>query len=205
MLIIMKKVSIIIAFLLAGLLFAEETDQVTVELKFVEIDDSDYDVIKAELEAGKLRKEFEGLNMSAVTPGFWEKIESFPGSDVLSAPKITSLVGQACSITVGSDFIYAEEFLENGDPAGLMQKKFVGIRTELTPYPSKKGIALELSVEFSKRAGETPVPHGTVPIFSTKTITTRVILPENVPAMIGGFSTDGRKTLIICQAKKTQK
>ncbi|MDE0820872.1 MAG: hypothetical protein OSA95_07105, partial [Opitutales bacterium] len=84
-------------------------------------------------------------------------------------------------------------------------KKFVGIRAELTPSPSKKGIALELSVEFSKRAGETPVPHGTVPIFSTKTITTRVILPENVPAMIGGFSADGRKTLIICQAKKTQK
>jgi hypothetical protein len=101
--------------------------------------------------------------------------------------------------------VYAEEFLENGDPAGLMQKKFVGIRAELTSSPSKRGIALELSVEFSKRAGETPVPHGTVPTFSTKTITTRVILPENVPAMIGGFSADGRKTLIICQAKKTQK
>jgi hypothetical protein len=201
----MIKVPVFIAFLLGGLLFGEEVDQVTVQLKFVEIDDSDYDVVKAELEAGKLRKEFEGLNMSAVTPGFWEKIESFPGSDVLSAPKVTSLVGRACAVAVGSDLVYAEEFLENGDPAGLMQKKFVGIRAELTSSPSKRGIALELSVEFSKRAGETPVPHGTVPIFSTKTITTRVILPENVPAMIGGFSADGRKTLIICQAKKTLK
>ena len=155
--------------------------------------------------AGKLRKDFEGLNMSVVTPGFWEKIESFPGSDVLSTPKVTSLVGTACAIVVGSDLVYAEEFLESGEPVGLMQKFFVGIRAELTPSPSDKGIALELSVEFSKRAGETSVPHGTVPIFSTKTITTRVILPENVPAMIGGFSADGRKTLIICQAKKTQK
>ena len=200
-----KKFSVFIAFLLGGFLFGEEVEQVAVQLKFVEIDDSDYDVVKAELEAGKLRKEFEGLNMSAVTPGFWEKIESFPGSDVLSAPKVTSLVGKVCSIVVGSDLVYAEEFLENGDPAGPRQKKFLGIRAEMTSFPSKKGIGLELSVEFSKRAGETPVPHGTVPIFSTKTITTRVILPENVPAMIGGFSADGRKTLLICQAKKTQK
>ena len=202
---IMIKVTVAFAILLAGVLFAEETDQIAIELKVVEIDESDYDVVKAELQAGKLRKEFEGLNMSAVTPGFWEKVQSFPGSDVLSAPKVTSLAGRTSVIQIGEEVVYAEEFLENGDPAGPLQKMFVGLRAELNLSLKKKGIGLELSVEFSKRGGETVVPNGTVPIFSTKSIMTRVTLPENVPAMIGGFSADGRRTLIICQAKKTQK
>ena len=67
----------------------------------------------------------------------------------------------------------------------------------------EKGISVEVDANFVKRVGEREVPHGSVPIFRSRSITTRVILPENTPVMIGGFSDNGRRALIICQAKIT--
>jgi len=185
--------------LLAG--FLQSAEQVEVALKFVEIDGSDYDVVKAELKAGRLGGDFEGLNMSAVTPGFWKKIQTFPGADVLSAPKVTVLTGQQARIEVGQEVAFAEEFLENGDPAGPLQTRFVGLRATITAQLQPKGVGLSLDVSAVDQAGQTEVPHGTVPIFQTRALTTRVTLPEDTPAMIGGFTSDGRRTLIICQAK----
>ncbi len=172
-----------------------------VSLKFVEIDDSDYDVIKAELEAGRLRQDFEGLNISAVTPGFWKKIQQFPGAEVLSAPKITTLTGKSATIEVGKEVAFHEEFLEDGKPAGPLQKRFIGLRAEVAARILKKGIDVDLEAQCVERVGEAEVPHGTIPVFSTRAIQTRVTLPEDTPAMIGGFTADGRRTLIICQAK----
>ena len=61
--------------------------QIEVSFKFVEIDESDFDVVKAELKAGRLQQDFEGLNVSAVPSGFWKKIQSFPGLISCRPPK----------------------------------------------------------------------------------------------------------------------
>ena len=177
--------------------------QIEVSFKFVEIDESDFDVVKAELKAGRLQQDFEGLNVSAVPSGFWKKIQSFPGADILSAPKAKVHDAKTATISIEEEISFAEEFLENGEPAGPLQKRNLGIKVITTPRIAEKGISVEVDANFVKRVGEREVPHGSVPIFRSRSITTRVILPENTPVMIGGFSDNGRRALIICQAKIT--
>ncbi len=190
-------------FLAACTLFPKDVQQVNVELKYVEIDDSDYDVVKAELEAGKLRREFEGLKLSEVTPDFWGKVQSFPGADILSAPRITVLVNQEAVIQVGEEHVFPGDFQEDGEPTDF-QKRFVGIKVQVAPTLKKRGIGLSIKTTFTKlmKHIEVPnVPDATLPVFNSKQVQTNVILPDAVPAMIGGFSSDGRRTLIICTAR----
>ena len=177
--------------------------QLEVSFKFVEIDESDFDVVKAELKAGSLQRDFEGLNVSAVPSGFWKKIQSSPGADILSSPNVRVHDGKTATISIEEEISFAEEFLENGEPAGPLLKRNLGIKVITTPRIVERGISVEVDANFVKRVGEREVPHGSVPIFRTRSITTRHTLPENTPVMIGGFSDNGRRALIICQAKIT--
>ena len=113
--------------------------QVQVELKIIEIDEKDYDELMAELKATK------------GAPEFWEKVQKFPGADLLSAPSIE----------------------------------------------------LRLDAEFSKlvEVNVPNVPNATIPVFNSRKIQSNLILTDGVPAVMGGLSSDGRRTLIICTAK----
>jgi hypothetical protein len=75
--------------------------QVSVEMKFVELDEADYEVVKAELLATRLPGDFEGLKRSQVPAGFWAKVQTFPGAEILSAPKLLVLEGSEATIEVG--------------------------------------------------------------------------------------------------------
>ena len=75
--------------------------QISVEMKFVELDEADYEVVKTELLATRLPGDFEGLKRSQVPAGFWAKVQTFPGADIISAPKVLAQDGDEASIEVG--------------------------------------------------------------------------------------------------------
>ncbi len=84
--------------------FAWAKPQIQIEFKFLELDEADYDVVKEELLATRLPGDFEGLNRSQVPAGFWKKVETFPGAEILSAPRITALENTQAEISIG-DFL----------------------------------------------------------------------------------------------------
>lgn len=76
----------------------------TVELQFVELDEADYEVVREELLATRLPGDFEGLNRSQVPAGFWKKVQTFPGAELLSAPKVSTGYGNEAMIEI-NDFL----------------------------------------------------------------------------------------------------
>ena len=195
--------------------------QVQVELKIIEIDEKDYDELMAELKAAKGATEF------------WEKVQKFPGADLLSAPRITALVNQEAGIELGQDEVFPVKFNAIGEWT-KSRIFFVGIKVQITPtlkknelmaelkaakgapefwekvqkFPgadllSAPSIELRLDAEFSKlvEVNVPNVPNATIPVFNSRKIQSNLILTDGVPAVMGGLSSDGRRTLIICTAK----
>jgi hypothetical protein len=91
-----------LVFFTAGFVWADP--HIQIEFKFLELDEVDYDVVKEELLATRLPGDFEGLNRSQVPVGFWKKVETFPGAEIISAPHITALENKQAEISIG-DFL----------------------------------------------------------------------------------------------------
>lgn len=105
--------------------FAWAKPQIQIEFKFLELDEADYDVVKEELLATRLPGDFEGLNRSQVPVGFWKKVETFPGAEIFSAPRITTLENEQAEISF-------DKFLT----------------TKVTCLKNEKGIGVDLEVRM---------------------------------------------------------
>ena len=117
---------------------------VTLELKFVELDESDYEVVKEELLATRLPGDFEGLSRSQVPLGFWKKVQSFPGAEMLSAPRITTLLDSEASIEI-SDFLEAKVICRKED-------KGIGVDLRIKMEAWKKKLNTNLTLPENVQA-----------------------------------------------------
>ena len=117
--------------------FISAAPQVTVEMKFVELDEADYEVVKAELLATRLPGDFEGLKRSEVPAGFWAKVQTFPGAEIISAPKLLVQDGAEASIEVGEVIKVSLVCESRAKGTGVdMEAKFLqwkkGLKTNIT-------------------------------------------------------------------------
>ena len=86
----------------------------SIEFQFLELDEVDYDVVREELLATRIPGDFEGLNRSQVPVVFWKKVETFPGAELLSAPKIIAQYDSEAKVEI-SDYLELTVICRNED------------------------------------------------------------------------------------------
>ncbi len=133
-----------LAFFLYSMTAMANQSTATVELQFIELDEADYEVVREELLATRLPGDYEGLNRSQVPAGFWKKVQTFPGSELLSAPKVSTGYGNEAKIEI-SDLLEVKVVCSKAE-------KGIGVDLQVKMKTWKKGLSSNVTLPENVQA-----------------------------------------------------
>ncbi len=162
--------------------------QILIEAKFIEVTDGAADLLRPFAATGASPSVSVMLNDEQLS-ALWKKIETTPGVDVLSMPRVTTRSGQEARIEVGREFTYK-------DASGKPATKQLG--TVLTLLPKITGgheIDLDVSPQIVELEGMAKLEIGMEqPVFKERKATASVAMTSGQTVVLGLPSTSTKQT-----------
>lgn len=123
--------------------------------------------------------------------GIMRAIEQTADADLISKPELLVVEGQTAHIAAGEEVPYQALVYQKGRAQLQVQWRTVGVNMGITPTVlSNDMIQIALSqLEVSDRLPSSPIRGIDLPVFSTRSQTGMVVVPNAQTLVIGGLST----------------
>ncbi|GMV99471.1 MAG: hypothetical protein AMXMBFR84_06100 [Candidatus Hydrogenedentota bacterium] len=123
--------------------------------------------------------------------GLIRAIESKTDSDLISKPSLLVVDKAKATIKTGDEIPYQNVEYKNGQPVLGITWKPIGVNIQLMPQILGEGlIAIDITqLEVIDRLRDTPIQGLQVPIFSTRSQSGSVLIPNGESLVIGGLSS----------------